>query len=121
LLSAGHRLPLEFLSRGLGLGLCAEAVGVQLAQVVRGGGEQPFAVASVEAAARHCSDLLAGFDLAEHRFDGLGAELVVGAAAVVAHSSGGARGGGEPGQVAAPGRVADAVGGWVFGQRREQP
>jgi hypothetical protein len=62
-------------------------------------------------AAGHGGYLLAGLDLAEHRFDGLGAELVTGAATVVAHPPGGSRGGRQLGQVTAPGGIADAAGG----------
>ena len=117
-LSPGH----GYLGSRPGSGvLCAAAVGVQLAQVVGGGGEQPFAAAGAEAAPGHDGHLLAGFDLPEHWFNGLGAELVAGAAAVVAHPPDGPRGGWQLGQVAAPSGVADAVGRRVFAQRREQP
>jgi len=64
--------------------LCAAVVGVQLAQVVSGGGQEPFAAAGLKAAAGQRGHLHAGLDLSEHWLDGLGAELVAGAAPVMA-------------------------------------
>ena len=80
--------------------LCVAAVGVQLARLWAVAASSHFAFAGGEAAAGHRGHLLAGFDLAEHWFDGLGAEFAGGVVAVVAHPPGGARGGGELGQVA---------------------
>src|SRR5262249_46613705 len=61
-----YRLVMCISARDRGPVLCAAAVGVQLAQVVGGGGEQPFAAAGAEAAAGHRGHLLAGLELPEH-------------------------------------------------------
>ena len=70
-----------FLSPGpLGMGLWSlplDAVPVQFAQIVRGAGEQPFAFACGKAAPGHRRQVLAGFELAEHRFHGGGPQPVV--------------------------------------------
>jgi hypothetical protein len=48
------------------------SVPVQLAQVVRGAGEQPSAFARGQAAAGHHGQLLAGLQLPERQFHGAG-------------------------------------------------
>jgi hypothetical protein len=45
-------------------------VAVQLAQIVGGTGEQPFAFARGQAAPGHHGEFLAGLELPEHRFHG---------------------------------------------------
>src|SRR6266516_4461586 len=63
------------LSRGWGVGLgwlAFGAVPVQLAQVVRCAGEQPFAFACGETAPGHHGQLLARLQLPEHWFHGAG-------------------------------------------------
>jgi hypothetical protein len=62
------------LAAGAGLWqLAFRAVLVQLAQIVRGAGEQPFVFARGQAAPGHHGQFLAGLELPEHRLDGLGA------------------------------------------------
>ena len=59
------------LGSGAGVPLLARgAVLVQLAQVVRGAGEQPFAFGGGEAGPGHHGQFLAGLELPEHGFDG---------------------------------------------------
>jgi hypothetical protein len=70
-------------------------VPVQLAQVVRGAGEQPFAFACGQAAAGHHGQFLAGLELPEDRFHGAGPQLVVLPAAVMSQAPRGAGGGRE--------------------------
>jgi len=101
--------------------LALRAVPVELAQVVRGAGEEPFAFARGKAAAGHRGHFLAGLELPEHRFHGAGPHPVVLPAAGMLQAPPGAGGGREPVQVPGPLRGADAAADGVFGQRREKP
>ena len=94
---------------------------MELAQVVRGAGEQPFVFACGEAAPGHHGQFLAGLELPEHWFHGAGPQLVVIPAAGMAQAPGGAGGGREPVQVPGPFGGALMAQAGVFGQGREQP
>jgi len=94
---------------------------VQLAEVVRGAGEQRFVWARGQAAPGHHGRFLAGLELPEHRFHGAGPQLVIVAAAGMAQPPGGAGGGRKPVQIPGPWRGAVVAAGGVLGQGREQP
>src|SRR5689334_11916184 len=93
---------------------------VQLPQIVRGAGEQPFAFAHGETAPGHRGRFLAGLELPEHRFHGARPQLVVFPPAGMPQAPDGTGGGRILVQV--PG----SLGGTparpvrVLGQRREQ-
>jgi len=97
------------------------AVPVQLTQIVRGAGEQPFAFACGETAPAHRGQFLAGLELPEYWFHGPRPQLVVFRSAGMAQAAAGAGSGRILVQVPGPLRRAPARPAGVFGQRREQP
>ena len=108
----------------LGMGpwpLAFGAVPVQLAQVVRGAGQQPFVLARGQAAPGHHGQFLAGLELSEHRFHGAGVALAVTACRIAHQLLAHRRGRPTTGRVNPPSSPPRSTRAWTCGTSRLLP